>query len=584
MDEILKRLIVQISYAVEPGGREKVEQDQQRTEAKSVAIGALAAGAIAKAASIGLSAVKALVGGLVDAVQGFAEFGDEVAKTAGKLGVGTTELQRLRFAAQRSGADASMVGEAFKKLAVGLDEARTKGTGPLSEGLGLVGVELRELEGLTAEQQVGLLADALNEIDDPMQRAAAAAKIFGESAGSELGPLLATGSEGIKGLGDEAERLGLVMGDAALKGAEDLTDALSDAQAQVQVTGARIGGYLAPLVTDATRRMSNWAAENRQFVEQDLPAAIESILVVGGQLLAWLADVVTETRQFGREVGFAYDRVTEWATAMRDDLQPAIDRVASVMEVWGSAILTVNEGIGKGIASLLEYIGVLDTLKAAWDALPFTGESIDELTARLHGGPKASDFFAAAARGERAPDVQGEGRAAQDSAWQAAIAAAQAVAAEAVATAAESGPRHSGRAAARDRYRASLGAKPGGGGGGGGASGPSSGDTLDRMWQSLTGQDVRESWWDRAGAAIGIGGGSLPMGGGGGGSPLQGANFSRVDASFTANTTVNVNIPEGVAELGAAHLARAVADEVATVVEERARVASEHYASTARRM
>ena len=582
MDEMLKRLIVKIAYEVEPGGRENVERDQAKTETKSVAIGALAAGAIAKAASIGLGAVKALVGGPVEAVQGFAEFGDEVAKTAGKLGVGTTELQRLRFAAGRSGADASMVGEAFKKLAVGLDEARTKGTGPLSEGLGLVGVRLEELEGLTAEQQIGLLADALNEIDDPMARAAASAKLFGESAGSELGPLLASGSAGIKGLGDEAERLGLVMDGAALKGAEDLTDALSDAQAQVQVTGARIGGYLAPVVTDAARRMSDWAAENQQFIQQDLPAAIETVVVAGGHLLAWLADVVTETRQFGREVGFAYDRVAEWAGAMRDDLQPAIDRVAQVMETWGSAIVTVNEGIGAGIASLLEYIGVLDTLRAAWDALPFTGESIDDLTARLHGGPKASDFFAAAIGGEDTPATQGAGRAARDSAWEAALAAAQSVAAEAVATAAESS-RGGGRAAARDRYRASLGAKPGGGGGAG-PGGPSSGDTLDRMWASLTGQDVQESWWDRAGAAIGIGGGGLPMGGGGGSSPLSGANFSRVDASFTANTTVNINIPENVAQLGAAHLATTIADEVATVVDERSRAASEAYASNARRL
>jgi hypothetical protein len=581
VDEILKRLVVQITYQVDEGSRGKVDQDQTRTQAKAVAIGQIAASAITKAAEIGVAVVRALGDAVVDAVQGFAEMGGEIADTSAKLGIGTDELQRLRHAAKLSGVDVGQVAAGIRELGKGLTEARTKGTGPFVEGLGLVGVELRELEGLSQRQQLGLLGDAIGGITDPAERTAAALKLFGGS-GSELLPLLLQGSAGIDALSRKADELGLVLDSKTIGQAEALGDTLDVLESQAKVAAARVGSYLAPIVTDAAERMGAWAAENRGFIEQDLPAAISAIVSAGGSVLAWLADVITEFRQFGREVGFAYDRAVELATTLREDLQPAIEVGTAVVEAYATIWGTITSAIGDAIASVLDYIGVLDTLKAAWEALPFTGESIDDLTARLHGGG-ASDFYKrnfGSKPGEAAPGpAPGAGRREKDD-QVAALATATAEITtwlkESNAEAAKTDPRKG----ARDRYRAGLRKPKGGGGGGGKSDGPSAADTLDKIWGSLTGE-AETSWLDRLGAGIGMGGGTLPTGGGGS-SPLAGATFSRVDASFSSTMTVEINLPPGLAELGGAVMARTIADEVGAVFDDRNREAREHYTAAAR--
>lgn len=605
MDEVLKRLVVRIGYDVDAQSRERVDSDQQRTEAKSVAIGQLAAASIQKAAAIAVDVIRALTGAVVDAVEQFAELGGEIADTATKTGTGTDELQRLRYATKLSGVDVGQLTGGLRELGKGLTEARTKGTGPFAEGLGLIGVSLRELEGLSAEDQIKLLSDAIRGVPDDAERGAAALKLFGGS-GQELLPLLMQGSAGISELTARAESLGLVLDRETIAKSEALGDTLDNLDMQAKITAARVGSYLAPIVTDAAERMGAWAAENRGFIETDLPAAITAIVSAGGTMLAWLADVVSETRNFVREIGFAYDRSAEWATELRESLAPAIEVVSGIVETWADAFVGLNSAIGEGIAKVLDYVGVLDTLRAAWDALPFTGESIDELTQRLHGGG-ASDYFRRASGGggpvqggrdENGNPISvsgratgggqaGAARAARDTV-DAIVSSALAAAAKATAdanAAANSSP--DARASARAAYRESLARKGAGGGGGGKASGPSGSETLSKMWGALTGE-TEPSWLDRTAAAFGLGdGGPREFGGGGGGggggsSPLAGATFSRIDASFNAQTTIQIEIPAEVAALGSAAVAADIADRVAAAIDARNEDAFAHYQQTLR--
>lgn len=578
-EEVLKRLVVRIGYDVDAASKRDTEEDQAKMQAKAVAVGQLVASAIQKAAALAVSTIAALPQLLMGAVHGFAEYGDEIAKTSQKLGIHSDALQRLRFAAGRSGVETAHLSDAIKKLAVGYEEASTKGTGPFAEGLGLVGVKLQELEDLSPEDRLGLLADALNEIADPSQKAAAATKLFGEAAGPGLLPLLNVGSKGMAGLGDEAERLGLVLGQDALTNAESLTDALSDLEGQAKVAGVRVGAQLAPMVTKAARGFSDWIAENDQFIEQDLPAILEGVVSAGGDLLAWLADAISEFRQFGREVGMAYDRASELGTEISEALQPAIEAVSSVVSTWADAFTAVNSAIGEGIAKVLDYIGVLDTLKAAWEVLPFTGESVDDLTARLHGGTTSSRggaSFLDAGNEERRQRALGK-RIADEISSATAIAAGRETQRQAEELAARGRNAGPDRGRARAAYLRSL-RKPAGGGGGSGGSGMSATD----LWARLTGSidEPDDGPLDFLAGALGFGGPTASAGGGS--SPLAGAHFSRVDASFNADTTIQINLPPELASLGGAALSRSIAAEVEAVIRERNDEAWGHYQQTVR--
>ncbi len=75
------------------------------------------------------------------------------------------------------------------------------------------------------------LADEYNAIQDPIERTRFLMENFGRS-GADLAPLMEQGAAGIKAMGDEAEALGLVMDEAAVKSArnyEIAIDNLADA-------------------------------------------------------------------------------------------------------------------------------------------------------------------------------------------------------------------------------------------------------------------------------------------------------------------------------------------------------------------
>jgi hypothetical protein len=88
---------------------------------------------------------------------------------------------------------------------------------------------------------------------------------------------LAEGTAGIKALGDEAERLGFVLDDEALAGAEAFQDAVTDLT--VIVTGLKraIGIGAAPAVKQLLDRIKEWLVLNRELIRQRVEAVIEAL-------------------------------------------------------------------------------------------------------------------------------------------------------------------------------------------------------------------------------------------------------------------------------------------------------------------
>lgn len=592
-DNVLETWVTRIGWKVDPPTEvdRTLDKTEQHVQARAVALGNLVAAGVQKAAGLALRAASSLATALPNALGRFAEVGDEIAKTATKLGVTTDSLQRLRFAAERSGVDAAKLGEAIKKLNTGMDEARTKGTGPFADGLKLVGVALEELEGLDPEDQVGVLADALNEIPDPAQRAAAAAKLFGEGAGSELAPLLAEGAEGIIALGDEAERLGLVLSRDSLAGAEALDDALGDLEKQMGIVGTRIASQLAPYATDLVQRFSDWIAANDEFIEQDLPRYIEATVETLIAAVEWAADAAAEFKQFGREVGFVVDEVQAFgkeiadaASMVADTLAPAIDvALIPLKAMWTFFSETVGF-VGRLIEKLADMLGVLDDIKQAVRDLPLVGESVDELDQRLdrelaeNAAKRGQGFTGAGGGPGRSP-----GREAAD-ATRADVLARSAAGSSVLDSIAASFGSQVGQQSRVDRARrraagrASL-AK--GGGGGGGSSGGKGGDLWDRMFPGL-------KWGSEPSALSGLGellgvGATDHKAAGGGGSPLGGGSFARITNTVHAPTTISITLPkDALRGLSPTEQARLVATEVANIMDERNRRVADFFDSTMR--
>lgn len=114
---------------------------------------------------------------------------DQTAKLAASLGISYQELEQLQIAADLAGASSDTLAKAFTRAQVTISEAG-RGSKTAQEALGRLGLSVTDLEGRTSDVQFQTLANAISEIADPTERAAAAVAIFGRS-GAELLPVFA---------------------------------------------------------------------------------------------------------------------------------------------------------------------------------------------------------------------------------------------------------------------------------------------------------------------------------------------------------------------------------------------------------
>lgn len=229
-------------------------------------------GAVAATAAAGAAV------GLFRLAEASAETANQTAKASKALGVASSGLQKLEFAASRATtATSEQLHKGIAALTVGLEDAVVKGTGPVAEGLDAIGLSANNLVGLDIEQQFGVIADAMAKVPNEALKSAASMKLFGRRAGVELKPLLDEGSAGLRAYGDEASRLGLVLDQKALAASEDFIDSLSDMKQTVAAVARDVGISAIPAFKDAADGMKEWTVENQELIDQNLPKLVEQI-------------------------------------------------------------------------------------------------------------------------------------------------------------------------------------------------------------------------------------------------------------------------------------------------------------------
>lgn len=148
------------------------------------------AGALGGALALG--AIKNFIGGLV-------EEADALNDQADALGLSTTELQAWSYAAELGGSSAEKLLAGIKRLQTGVSD----------KGLKELGIKTKEATGELRPMQdvVEDVADAIAGIQNPTERNAKAAAIFGKNFAGIV-PLLNKGGDGIRKLRAEFEELG----------------------------------------------------------------------------------------------------------------------------------------------------------------------------------------------------------------------------------------------------------------------------------------------------------------------------------------------------------------------------------------
>jgi hypothetical protein len=132
---------------------------------------------------------------------GALEAGGSLVDLSGQTGVAIDKLMELQLAFSQAGMDATSVQPVLAKLQKNIAEAAT-GSAEAAMKFATMGISLEEIQGLSADQQLTKVGEAITKIQNPAQRSAMAMEIFGKS-GAKLLSFFASG-----GMADVQENLG----------------------------------------------------------------------------------------------------------------------------------------------------------------------------------------------------------------------------------------------------------------------------------------------------------------------------------------------------------------------------------------
>lgn len=185
---------------------EKVQGSLRRIEGSAASV----------SKALGLLGSVLSVGVVLNYAKAMFEAADAIGDAAARSGVAVESLSRLKFVAEQSDVEFGSLTVGIKKFQQGLSEANS-GTASAVKSFAELGIEAGTIRNLALEEQLGVIADAFQNILNPADQTRIAIELFGK-AGNELIPFLNLGSAGIKELADEADRLGITLSGPAVAG------------------------------------------------------------------------------------------------------------------------------------------------------------------------------------------------------------------------------------------------------------------------------------------------------------------------------------------------------------------------------
>ena len=308
---------------------------------------------IRRIAAVGATLGTALAGGLFMAVRGVAAAGDEAIKTSAKIGVNVVSLQRLGYAAKLADVENAQLADGLKFLNQSSTTALA-GVGEDAKVFDALGVKLKDTDGrLRSTEEVLIdVADRFAAMPDGAAKTTYAMTLFGRS-GVEMIPFLNAGGAAIRAMGDEAERLGVVMTEDQAKASEAFNDSLTTLKVGLMGLATQITVGLIPDLTKLIIRLQSMVAAAKPHVLRQTKAVFDQIAAVMPSVIKGVSDFASFLGTVGR-IGLTVTRTVGGLGNVLDIL--AITLIGRVVVATWSATAAV---MGLNGAMLANPIGIV---------------------------------------------------------------------------------------------------------------------------------------------------------------------------------------------------------------------------------
>jgi hypothetical protein len=202
-------------------------------------------------AALGIGSMTAWVKGSMDAINSTRVLGE-------RLGTSSEALSRLSYAAKIADVDQETLTGSLQKMEKSLAEVAMTGEGKAASALDRIGISAAELTAQDPVDTFHRLVGAMEQIQNPAERMKAATDIFGKGAAGILN-LVVQGSAGIAQLEAEADKLGVTFNDLDAAKVDEADDAMTAVWESVSGVGKALAVELAPWITEAATRFTDWA-------------------------------------------------------------------------------------------------------------------------------------------------------------------------------------------------------------------------------------------------------------------------------------------------------------------------------------
>lgn len=295
-----------------------------------------------------------------------------IGDVADAAGVTAESLQRLRFAFENSGSDAATLDGGLLKLSKNIGEA-AKGNDDLRKTFAGLGVSLRDSAGRlrTADDVLLDVADGLAGVTEPAKRAEIATALLGLS-GQKLIPGLKGGAGALGELGDEAERLGIVVGRDAIDAVGAVDDRIKNVSASF--TGAArnlVVSFLPAIeaVAEGFALIARAANAGARVIKRFAPAIMTVAAIVGVVLVGKLAMATAAWVALTVAQGFA-----------------AMSAGAVLPGAFFAVITVIDALIARVTALAARFLAFVAPAAAVGATILLVGLLIDELITAIQGG------------------------------------------------------------------------------------------------------------------------------------------------------------------------------------------------------
>lgn len=207
---------------------------------------------------------------------------DEMGKLAQKTGVAVEELSKLDYAAKLSDVSREQLATGLQKLSRNMIEAAA-GTGEAAKAFAELKIDPNQFT--SADQAFKAIAEKFAELPDGAKKTALSMQLLGKS-GAELIPLLNGGAAGLKSLGDEAKRLGLIISEDMKKAAEEFNDNMTRFGLVLEGVKNDAVKPLLPIMGELGRSMAAASLEARDSEGGYAPlkTILEALIITGANV------------------------------------------------------------------------------------------------------------------------------------------------------------------------------------------------------------------------------------------------------------------------------------------------------------